>query len=651
MGIREYADFSAGIVTDAPPYAISPKALVAAQDVLLRDDGTIIKRGGMLTALSAASTIRPEHVAILDSNEADNLTTGIIYDEFTGGVGAPINVAAFTPSAANFPLSTSLALAIANLNDGSGWATPTVPSGSNSGGGRPARYFNRILRPNGIPASLASAAHQYRPFSIFAGAPFVKTTSRTSASVITLTQGDPVLTGFSAADTAAVEVGMIGRFSDATHAYTGRVVAIPSATTIQFAPAPTLGLWTTAAGAWVITPIYVPNRKLIASPIIGARALTVWGDRVVLGGVAYDMLNAGTKMQVHGNRLAWGILPAIDSGTVGTVTYDGFREGALDTFLTANFDDVMGIETIVGVEPVSQGELLVLGYPRIHRIVGYFSTQTTQQGGGLTWDVRPVQDAIPCIYDAATATTPIGIFFAGPDGVYLYRGGRAINTMEGRTRNRYTNFMRGGSPVSGGGYLGQNHYFISIGTLQLVCNFDHDSFRWTDMGAGTGLGQVVIDPARMPACYVTEKNSGGASTTGKLRRGEQIFQPGTGITLDPGGTTPNMTMRTKAFTEGDAAQLKVLKAVEITLKLKNVSAVVTVTVLPGLANEESSTTLGTIAGDATGLTRMVRFAVAPRIKSKAFSFRFDIAAGTTADEFQLIAVKLDTEPLNQVRST
>ena len=173
-------DFAAGIVQDTARHLVPPRAVWNAQDGVLKEDGTITQRGAAIVAQAAASVISPTHIAILDSSEVDNLTTGILYDE-SGAVGTPVKTAAFTPGAGTAPVSTVLASANA------GWVTPT-------GGGRPARYFNRILRPNGIPSTIAPS-HGYRPFSVWAGGAHVQTT-RTSASVIVVIAGDNLLTGY-----------------------------------------------------------------------------------------------------------------------------------------------------------------------------------------------------------------------------------------------------------------------------------------------------------------------------------------------------------------------------------------------------------------------------------------------------------------------
>jgi hypothetical protein len=642
---RAHNDFSAGVVSDVGRHLLPEKAVYSATDMFLQEDSSLVKRGGFLTALSANSAIRPADIAILDSSEQDNLLTGIIYDDLTGGGGTPINLQAFTPSPSAITPSAQVALAIAGgLQEGAGWST-------GAGGGRPARYFNRILRPNGIPSAIA-AAHQYRAYSMWGGAPLTKTAARTGVAVINVVTGDPVLTGFAAGDITAVEVGMMLRISNATNQYVGRIIGFPSATTIAVSPTPTSPNWNTGGVGWVIAPSIVPLRRTAASPIIGANCLTVWGDRVILGGVAYDALNAGTKLQVNANRLAWGILPAVDSGLVGTVLFDGMREGSTDTLLATDFDDVMGMETIFGLEPVNQGELLVLGYPRLHRVVGYFSTQTTQAGGGNTWDVRPVQDAVSCVSDRATASTPIGIFFAGPDGIYLYRGGRAQNVMEGRIRRQFRDQLAAGATVTGGGYLGSNTYAVFLtGGTGYMCNFDHDSFRWLPMSMSMLGGRIAPDPTRPPAAYIPSIAAVGAADTTRLQRVESIFSPAAANKTDPGGASPNGALVTRAYTEGDPAQLKLFKSIEVVYRLRSAAGGATcqVSVTGGIDAEETPTVLAVLTSNTSGANQFRRYVFTPRVQSRALTVSFALA-GTRADEFEIVSLKIDSVPLNEKRT-
>ena len=604
------------------------RAVWQARDVFLDEDDTLTRVGGTLAALSAGSVISGADQMILDSNELDNVLRGVIYDE-SGGAAAPVKTAAYTPGAGAFAASAVLS----SVN--AGWVTAT-------GGGRPARYFNRILRPNGIPASLPGA-HSYLPYSIFGGGAHVQTV-RTSASVIVAIAGDNLLTGLIAADTAAVEVGNIIRVANATVNYTGRIVEVTSATTLRVSPTPSVAI--AASTSWAAASVAQPVLKTAGKTwICGVRALTVWGDRVILGGVAYDLLNAGTKLEVRGNRLAWSILPAVDSAVVGAFTYDGMREGGVESFLVGNFSDIMGMETILGLEPVNQGELLVLGYPRIFRVVGYFSTITTQAGGGNTWDVRPVQDAVACISDAATATTPSGIMFAAFDGIYLYRGGRAINSMMGRIARQWQDSIRAGAIVTGGGYLGRLHYAVFTTAGGFLCDLTGDGFRWSELTL-SNMGQVALDPARPGSGYLIRKAPGVAALTNKLVRSESMLEPAAANKTDAvtGGPTPQIV--TRSYTEGDPGRLRLWRKVEMTLRLVT-AGTATITAIGGLDAEQTSVVLGTFTAAAGN--QMKRFDIQTAVPLISKGLTLQITVTGNPDEFELVSVKIDSIALNEQR--
>lgn len=627
MPAVKHSDFSAGQVTDKARHKLPDKAVWQARDVFLKEDDTLSRVGGVLAALSAGSVISPADHMILDSNELDNVLRGIFYDE-SAGAGNPVKTAAYTPGAAAFPASAVLSSANA------GWVTPT-------GGGRPARYFNRILRPNGIPSALG-IGHSYRPFSIFGGGAHIQT-SRTSGSVIVAVAGDNLLTGFSGADTAAVEVGNIIRVVNATTEYVGRIVEV-LATTIRVSPTPSVPI--AASTGWQAMSVWTPVLRTAATTFIcGARALTVWGDRVILCGVAYDLLAANSKLDVRANRLAWSLLPAVDSPLVATVTYDGMREGGLETFLPTDFSDVMAMETILGAEPINQGELLILGYPRIFRVVGYFSTLTTQAGGGNTWDVRAIQDAVACISDAATATTPNGVLFAAFDGIFLYRGGRAINVMSGRIARQWQDAIRGGATVTGGGYLGRDHYAVFTTAGGFLCDLSGDSFRWAELSL-SGVGQVALDPNRPGTGYLIRRNPGTGSLTNKLVRSEPILEPAAANKTDAVTAGPSPQIVTRAYTEGDPGRLRHWRKVEIALRVTT-AGTVTVTALPGLDADETPVVLGTFAA-ATG-TQIKRFDIQTAVPliSKAVSLQFTVTGNP--DEFEIVSVKFESTALNERR--
>jgi hypothetical protein len=266
----------------------------------------------------------------------------------------------------------------------------------------------------------------------------------------------------------------------------------------------------------------------------------------------------------------------------------------------------------------------------------------------LTWDVRPVQDAVACISDLCTATTPIGIMFAAADGIYLYRGGRAVNIMDGRTRKEWRALIAAGATPVGGGYLGSNQYVVWLSSGNgYQCNIDRDAFRWNQIQSVTPHTNLAPDPTRPPATYAGAYGAGAGSTTTKVLRAEKMLEVTTG--LDALGSNPNPQLTTRSYTENDVAQLRQWKAVEVVVRLKPAGVTMNVTALPGVDAEESSTLLGTITGSASGAAQFKRFSLVPRINSKALAIDIVVASGTI-DEFEMISLKLDSEPLNEKRA-
>lgn len=623
--------FAAGQVTDRPRHSLPAQAVWEANDVFLQEDGTLAQRGGAINAQSLQSTISPAHWAALQSYELDAILRTLLYDDSNGSGGnIRYQSTALTPPTLGMTPSAPAA-----VTDG-GIATA-------NGGGRPARYLNRILRPNGIPAT--AAANNF-PFSIWGGGPFLNLT-RTSASTPVVTANDSVVTGFSAADTAAIDVGSIIRITKSgTNVYVGRVVAIPSSTTLQVSPTPTV-TFTGTASAWTATAIGGPLPQLGGITWInGARCLTTWSDRVVLGGTSYDVLGAHTKLEVRANEIAYGLLPAAVSGenVIGGITFDGMFEGSPHTFLAKDAFRIPGLEAIIGLEPVNQGELLVLGQPRCYRIVGFLSTQTTQAGGGLTFEARPLQDAVFAISDAATATTPIGIFFAGTDGIYLYRDGRATNIMDKRIKNEWLTAIQGGATVTGGGYLNNHTYYVSLTDRTYVVDFDQ--FRWSKWSI-FGIGQPLIDPVHVGRIYSFRKNAGTSLTSDKFFRLDSTLYPAAAVKADvfawSGSPVPATRVQTQAFTAGDEEQIKRWQHVWVTVRAPNGGSV-RVTMMPGVDSEETQTVLtGNISG--TGANTL-HFPIA--INSRALAVKIEPVSNP--DEMEIVAVKLGWAPLSEYRT-
>jgi hypothetical protein len=301
------------------------------------------------------------------------------------------------------------------------------------------------------------------------------------------------------------------------------------------------------------------------------------------------------------------------------------------------------MEAILGLEPINSGELLVLGYPRLHRIVGYFSTQTTQAGGGLTWETRPIEDRVSCVSDAATDSTPQGVMFAAPGGIYLYHGGRAEDVMRGRVKNLWAADLLAGAVITGGGYIGNDHYYVSTTARHFLCNME--GFRWSDGGL-TSIDGAVPDPTRPNRYYGFRKNPGTAADTTKVFRLDTVLDPSSANKTDAhaGWGGPSMRLQTRVFSEGDIQRLKRTNHVYLTLRVPGSGTTVTVTATPGVDGEETPIVLGTFANATSAV--MKRFLL--NAISRGMALKIERTAGAP-DELELVGLKIASVRLNEYR--
>jgi hypothetical protein len=296
------------------------------------------------------------------------------------------------------------------------------------------------------------------------------------------------------------------------------------------------------------------------------------------------------------------------------------------------------MNAVLGLEPVSDGELLITGRPLCSRLVGTLNTNTSTSGG-LTYELRPLNQRIPCISDRATVRTPQGTMVMGPDGIYLYREGNLINTMVGRIQNLFLDTYASAT-VYGAGILPSNHYYLSTEQGLLLCNMD--GFRWTKF-QNTAITNNFADPSNTGRVFSCRYQPGTASNTTKLVRADYLVNPSSAATTDVSGTGPLMTVKTKTYTDGDASRLKQFRHEEVTVRMPGSTGTVTVTSQPGLDGEETGATLGTISNATSAQSKRYDTTTISR------AMGLQIAQTGNPDECELVDVDIAPRPLRAGR--
>jgi hypothetical protein len=586
-----------------------------AVDCFVGEEGTLHKRGSTVTALSGATVASASVLAVCQSNDDVPLLKGYIIDESAGAAGFLL-VYSFTPATGTFAVSSNTSVQWVSAN----------------GIGRPFQHGDFNLFPVRSPATLAAGTN-YRPFGFVGGS---TNTSRTATTNLTVTAGSKTITGFTAPDAAAIAAGdiMLLQKNAANDKYIGRVTQV-SGTTVSVTPTPTRS-FTTGTGTWVtgtVSTLYDYSTTGVTS-FRGAQGGASWQNRVII--VAPSPEIAAGVVAHNPTRVIWSLLPT-ETSTVNTIA-DGLMWAASYGYPANNYADIPWMTQALGAEPVSDGELLITGRPICSRLVGTLNTNTTTSGG-LTYELRPLNQRIMCIDDRATVRTPQGVMMMGPDGIYLYREGNLINTMVGRIQNLFLDTFASAT-VYGAGVLPSNHYYLSTEQGLLLCNMD--GFRWTKF-QNTAITNAFNDPSNTTRVFSCRYQPGTASNTTKLVRADYLVNPSSAAVTDVSGTGPLMTVKTKTYTDGDASRLKQFRHEEVTVRMPGSTGTVTVTSQPGLDGEETGATLGTISNGTSAQSKRYDTTTISR------AMGLQVAQTGNPDECEFIDVDVAVRPLRPGR--
>jgi hypothetical protein len=612
-----HGNFAAGMVQDIPRHMLPENAVWDALDCFIGEEGTLHKRGSTVTALSSGTTLSGTCVGFsqLDHDDAA-LVRGYVVDESNGSTGSFI-IGSFTPGSGTFA-TTSLSI--------------TQPIVSSNGVGRPFNHNGYLVVPVRLPS--AASTNLNRMFVAMSGGQ--SAFQQLSTASVTVTQGSRQITGFSASDTNVAEVGDIIEIDKnaASDHYIGRITKI-SGSTISVTPTPTRSFTSgTGRGLLLAACRFLDLVGTGTTSFRGAQCGASWQNRVLFGGVGTEI--AAGVYEWHPNRVIWSLLPT-ETSAVGGVT-DGDLWLSDRGFPVSNYADVPWMDLVRGLEPVSDGEMLILGRPLCSRLVGTLNTNTTTSGG-LTYELRPLNQKIQCVNDKATVRTPSGVMMMGPDGVYLYHNGNLINTMIGRIQNYFLDNIAN-STIYGSGMIQSNHYYLSTSAGVFVCNMD--GFRWTRF-QNVDITNCFKDPQDTTRIFAARFQPGTASNTTKIVRVDYLANPGSSATTDVAGTGPTMTVKTKTYDNDEPSRLKQFRHERVTVRMPGSTGTVTVSSTPGLDGEESGATLGTITNAAGSQSKRYDTTTLSR------AMGLTIAQTQNPDECELIDVDIAARALRVER--
>ena len=552
MKYASHANFSGGMFQDIPRHLIPENGVYDASNVVITSVGSLAKRGPTVTAISAATNFVPVGIGAQRS----------------AGVDARSRLYAVGISGSNLQFgSLPFSNTVHNLS------TYTT-SLKNAAIGQPAQLGDSI-----VFSSRSSDVFAWCGGVDFSDLPMTESTTTISCSTAANDPAIPV--GATAA--AKVVVGGYVHLSDGgTEEYTGRVVRV-NPSSIECEPAPIRAGSFTQMDFWpVLRQVGTRNDGEYVSSAGCVGTFASGGDtRLLLGDVTITDSNGKTRS--YPNRIVWSVSEASDA-TVSEC--DGLIQATQAGFPKLNYVDVQNVEQIIGLVPMGANSMLIVGTKECALLTGYLETQlaasgsTPGRGGVLTWSIRSFAQRVGCVNANSIQRTTAGVLFAADDGVYLTDGSAMVNLMENKIsgiweegivpNNVFTigvstfgngvfGLLNGSISIYGSANINNTHYYISTSSGGFLCDL-RSNFAWTRIP----FNQVNIAGGAIDATQASDRvyaikygASASSSSTDRIIRLDTMTNPTiTQTSQDADGAVVDALIETKAYSEGDPAQMK-----------------------------------------------------------------------------------------------
>lgn len=120
---------------------------------------------------------------------------------------------------------------------------------------------------------------------------------------------------------------------------------------------------------------------------------------------------------------------------------DGFLTDSDYTLFSLDIPSRYDSTPIVALLSVEDGPLLVLKTDSVYGVYGTYDPTNRATGGGLT--VNKLADWGGCIDIKSAISGESGVFWAGPDGIYTWKGGAVTDITAGRVQREWRALMAG----------------------------------------------------------------------------------------------------------------------------------------------------------------------------------------------------------------
>lgn len=601
----EEASFGAGIFPDAAPHAIPGGGLFDGYDVLCDRPGKIRKRGGTTTVGTTSTT-----------------AFATVFGRLARGVGGRTYYGGKPGGAVS---------AIQDSTTGEGTSIIASSGTLGTNAGRPFEHLGFMIFPSQTPGAVSG--------TIVAGGATYGGSSGFALGTpggVTITAGDSKITITSPDAVLAAEVGAIFTASNATTTYIGRIERFIDAQHFTVFPRPTSTI-TTPTSARVdlfYTGIYgLTSAKSIA----GAVGCSHQG-RVLLGNIVYT--KSGKEPELYPYRVYYSLLPdELPSGNGASAAQTGANYLNGDGFEDNNYFDVPSLEPIVALQPFGEGQVLILGTTRAHRLTGQLLTQTTTRSG-ITYDVHPIPNSVGCLSEQSVQATPAGVVWASADGVYVSDGASVTNLMSGKVAETWRDAMAVPGALVVGSALVRNHYIVFTNGYHYCCNLA--TRAWTRLfGAGIRCFYSATDPTDPTKVYGLRYWTGSPPTftNGCLMRLDAIFAPTSTNKADVDGTNVNGIIITRSLAGGDPVGVKNFTRDQVQYATPQANATVDRTIVSPA--DAAWTSLGTLP--LTSARADYTFGMGLTSVQRGVSAAYRIQTGA-CDSFELYAIKTAFQP-------
>lgn len=495
-----------------------------------------------------------------------------------------------------------------NSTTGASTALASLSGGSTFVAGRPVAHFGFLTFPyleSGGTRRNCTVAGQG-----VAGAGF------TNAATVSVSAGNQQLTLSGSDTTTNVKVGAVIWIDDTAASlwYFGRVVSVDSSKLFTVWPTPT---WTNAAVSIGFVTTF-PNSPLSNSK--SGLCAASFQNRLLYG----NCMDLGSTNQslIADRRVYYSPLPTelTPLPSAPSIFATGASYGATNFWPLLNFFDIPGSDPIVAMEPISDGELVIFTGRDLIIFEGNLVTELATTSPTITWDVYPLDTTYGCLSDLSVQRTPVGIMWAGNEGVFAYwpplrkspakTGVR--NLMSGKIQNYWTELTSHSDfAIHGAAYV-RNHYVVSGfangATFGLAVNVMNDD--WTRLsGAGTdifnGASRPSVPQQVFAARWWDQTGAAPSMTNGQVVRLESMFNPyvaGASKTDADGSTVP-VSVTSRVITAGGEDQLLFQRGT-VRYQQSSTTAACTVTAQSKIdaadIDASSVRSLGSLSSTATG---------------------------------------------------